>query len=98
MAVLAAYAKQRRDSIAAYRSGGREELAQREAQELAIVEAYLPAQLGDDELRSLVADAVRETGASGPQQLGAVMKAVMPKVRGRADGKRVSALVRDILS
>jgi len=92
--VVAAYAKQRRDSIESYAQGGREDLAEKERAELAIVEAYLPAQLDDAELGRLVDEAVAESGASSMKDIGAVMKAVMPKVGGRADGKRVNAAVR----
>jgi uncharacterized protein YqeY len=63
-----------------------------------VYEAYLPAQLGDEELATLVDEAVAEVGADGPQQMGQVMKAVMPKVQGRADGARVSAMVKQRLS
>lgn len=95
---VAAYAKQRRDSIASYREAGRDDLADREARELALVEGYLPKQLGDDELRALVRAAIEETGATEARQMGLVMKAVMPKLEGRADGKRVNAVVRELLA
>jgi uncharacterized protein YqeY len=78
----------------AFEKGGRAELVQKESAELAVLEAYLPAKLGDDELARLVDDAIAETGASSPKEMGQVMKALMPKVKGRADGAAVSAAVR----
>ena len=96
--VLATAAKQRRDSIASFRAGGREELAAKEEKELAIVEAYLPQQLSDEELLALVKEAVEQSGATSPKDMGKVMKAVMPKVQGRADGKRINAAVRTLLT
>jgi uncharacterized protein YqeY len=96
--ILAKQAKQRSEAAAAFRDGGRDDLADKEERELAVIQRYLPAALGDDELAAIVDQAVTETGASGPGDLGAVMSAVMPKVKGRADGKRVNALVRARLS
>lgn len=95
---LSTYAKQRRDSITAYREAGRDELASREEAELAIVRSYLPEQLSEEELKRLIGEAIAESGASSPAQMGAVMKAVMPRVQGRADGKLVNRLVRELLS
>jgi uncharacterized protein YqeY len=92
--VLAREAKKRREAAEAFDGAGRTELAARERAEGVVLDAYLPTQLGDDELRELVAAAVAEASASGPKQLGAVMKLVQPKVAGRADGKRVSDEVR----
>jgi uncharacterized protein YqeY len=96
--VIAKEAKKRREASAAYTGAGRAELAAKEDAELAIVEAYLPAQLGDDELERLVAEAVAETGATGMPQMGVVMKAVQPRVAGRADGGRVAAVVKRVLA
>ena len=96
--VLAREAKKRREAAEAFRSGGADERAERELAEEQVLAGYLPAQLSEDELNALVADAVRETGASGPQAMGAVMKAVGPKVAGRAEGGRVAAAVRAALS
>jgi uncharacterized protein YqeY len=96
--VLAKEAKKRREASAAYTGAGRAELAAKEEAELVVVETYLPAQLGDDELEALVADAVKETGATGMPQMGVVMKAVQPRVAGRADGGRVAAVVRKVLA
>ncbi|HVL89173.1 MAG TPA: GatB/YqeY domain-containing protein [Actinomycetota bacterium] len=91
-------AKRRKESIEAFRSGGRDDLVTKEEAELAVLQQYLPEQLGDDELAALVDDAIAETGATGPKEMGAVMKALMPKVRGRADGAAVSAMVKQRLS
>ena len=96
--VLSAYAKQRRDSIDAFRSAGREDLAGQEELELAIVLEYLPKQLTEDEVRAIVKEAIASTGAASPKQMGQVMKAVMPKVQGAADGKLISRIVNEMLS
>lgn len=89
--------KRRREAAAAYREGGREEQAAAEEAEAEVYAAYLPEQLGDDELAAIVDETIAEVGASGPQDMGQVMKAVMPKVQGRADGSRVSAVVKERL-
>ena len=96
--VIAKLIKQREESVAAFRQGNRPELAEKEGKEAEFLKAYLPAALSDAELRAIVQKAVQETGAAGPQGMGAVMKAVMPKVAGRADGAKVSALVKEALS
>jgi uncharacterized protein YqeY len=93
-AVLRREAKKRREAAAAYADGGRPQQAQRESDEQAVIETYLPAQLADAELAELVRTAIAETGADGPKAMGTVMKAVQPRVAGRADGGRVSAEVR----
>jgi uncharacterized protein YqeY len=95
--VLAREGKKRREAAEAYHAGGAQERAELELAEEAVIARYLPAQLGDDELVALVAAAVAETGASGPQAMGQVMKAVGPKVAGRAEGGRVAAAVRAAL-
>jgi uncharacterized protein YqeY len=92
--VIAREAKRRRESMEAFQQGGRDELVQKEGAELEVLESYLPEKLSDDELARLVDEAIAETGASSPKEMGQVMKAVMPKVRGRADGAAVSAAVR----
>jgi uncharacterized protein len=97
LAVLRRERKRRHESAAAFRDGGRPELAAAEESEAAIIEAYLPAELSDDELRAIVAEAVAETGATSPRDMGQVMKASMARVDGRADGKRVSALAQEAL-
>ena len=96
--VLAKEAKKRREAAEAFGNAGRAEQAQAELDEQAVLEEYLPAQLSDEELAGLVDAAVAETGASGPQAMGQVMKAVNPKVAGRAEGGRVAAAVRARLS
>lgn len=92
--VLTREAKKRRESAEAFDGAGRTELADRERAEGEVLARYLPAQLSDDELVELVAAAVAESGASGPQGMGSVMKLVQPRIAGRADGKRVSSEVR----
>jgi uncharacterized protein len=92
--VLQRERKRRLEAAEAYRSGAREDLAGGEEREAEIIASYLPAQLSDEELGDIVGDAVAESGASSPRDLGKVMAIVMPRVKGRADGKRVSAVVR----
>lgn len=92
--VLTREAKKRREAATAFGDAGREEQAQAERDEGAVLEEYLPAQLSDEELTALVADAVAETGAAGPRAMGQVMKSVNPKVAGRAEGGRVAAEVK----
>lgn len=87
-------AKRRKESIEAFKQGGRDDLVAKETAELGVLEAYLPQALSEAELASLVDEAIAETGAESPKQMGEVMKALMPKVRGRADGGAVSALVK----
>jgi hypothetical protein len=96
--VLQRERKRRQEAAAAYRDAGREDLAAAEEREAELIVGYLPQQLGDDELDALVGDAVAESGASSPKEMGKVMAIVMPKVKGRADGKRVSSLVREKLA
>ncbi len=92
--VLRKQAKMRRDSIEAFQKGDRPELAAKESAELALIEAYLPRQLGEDELRAIVDRVVGEVGASGPRDMGRVMPKVLAETKDRADGKRVAALVQ----
>ena len=92
--VVAREGKKRRESIEAYTSAGREELAERERAEAAVIDRYLPAQLDDAELAALVTAAIAESGAEGPKAMGQVMKVLTPKLAGRADGGRVAAEVR----
>lgn len=96
--VLAKEAKKRKEASAAYVGAGRPELAATEDAELAVLEAYLPAQLSDEELADIVTRAVAETGATGMPQLGQVMKVAQAEVAGRADGGRVAAAVRSALA
>lgn len=97
LAVLRRERKRRLESAAAFRDGGRPELAEGEEAEARLIEGYLPVELGEDELRAIVAEAVAETAAASPKDLGQVMKAAMARVQGRADGKRVSALAQEAL-
>ncbi len=97
-AVLQRERKRRLEAADAYREAGREDLAAQEDREARICEEYLPQQFTEDELRAVVGDAVAESGAASPKEMGKVMSIVMPRVQGRADGKRVSALVRESLS
>src|SRR5256714_8726259 len=98
VAVLQRERKRRLEAAEAYREAAREDLAGSEEYEASIIEAYMPAQLSDDELHAIVGDAVAESGASSPKEMGKVMSLVMPKVQGRADGKRVSVVVREKLT
>jgi uncharacterized protein YqeY len=92
--VLAREAKRRREAADAFDAAGRAEQASAERAEGDVLEAYLPAQLGDDELAAIVAAGIAESGAAGPRAMGQVMKVVTPKVAGRAEGARVAAEVR----
>ena len=96
--VLQRERKRRLEAAEAYRGGGRQDLAEAEEREAEIIASYLPEQLSDAELGALVGDAVAESGASSPREMGKVMALVMPKVKGRADGRRVSAAVKETLS
>ena len=96
--VLGRQVKQRRESIEMFRAGGREEQASNEEAEAAILAEFLPEQLAPTELEMLVRAAIAETGATGPQQMGIVMGSLAPKIKGRADGRAVSELVRSRLA
>lgn len=96
--VVATEIKRRRDSVEQYRAGGREDLARKEEAEIAILQGYLPAQLSEAELRAKVDEVVARLGAKGPRDMGAVMKALLPEVQGRAEGKAVSDLVKQRLA
>jgi hypothetical protein len=97
IAVLRRERKRRLDAASAFREGGRPELAEGEEAEARVIQEYLPAELSDEELRAVVAAAVTAAGATSPRDMGAVMKVAMSEVAGRADGKRVSAHVREAL-
>jgi uncharacterized protein YqeY len=94
LAVLRRERKRRLEAARAFRDGGRDDLAEGEEAEAELIATYLPAELGDAELGALVRQAIADSGASSPKQMGAAMKRAMALVEGRADGKRVSALVR----
>ncbi len=95
--VLSRQAQQRRDSIDAYKDAGREDLVEKERNELAVVMAYLPQQMSSDEITELVQRVVAEVGASGPADMGKVMGAIMPQVRGKAEGREVNSIVQQTL-
>ena len=96
--VIAKEAKKRKEASTAYVGAGRPELAQTEDAELAVLETYLPQQLGDDELERIVREAVASSGATGMAQMGQVMKAAQGQIAGRADGGRVAAIVKQVLA
>jgi len=96
--VLQRERKRRLEAAEAYRDGGRAGAAEAEEREAEIISSYMPEQLSDVELKQIVGDAVAESGASSPQEMGKVMSLVMPQVKGRADGKRVSAAVKEMLT
>ncbi len=97
LAVLRRERKRRLEAAEQFRQGGRPELAEREESEAKLIATYLPAELDDSELDAIVDAAIGETGATSPKDMGAVMKAVMAKTEGRADGRRASARVREAL-
>lgn len=97
MAVINKEVKQRKDSIEQFEKAGRTDLADKEKAELGILETYLPEQMSEEEVKKYVEDAVAETGATTPQDMGKVMAALLPKVKGKADGGMVSRLVREAL-
>jgi len=97
LAVLRRERKRRLESAKAFRDGGREDLADSEESEAELIDAYLPAELSDDELAAIVEQAVRDSGATSAKDMGSAMKTAMAAVDGRADGKRVSGLVRAAL-
>jgi uncharacterized protein YqeY len=96
--VLAQLAKQRRDSIEQYQQAGRSDLADQEAQELAIIEEYLPQQLSDEEVSQVIDEVISNTGAKSARDLGKVMGPVMQQLKGRADGQKIQAMVKAKLS
>lgn len=97
VAVLVSMVKQRKDSIEQFEAGGRQDLADKEKSEIAIIQLYLPQQLGEEEVAALVKEAVEASGAKSQKEMGKVMALLMPKVKGRADGKLVNNLVRSML-
>ncbi|VEP14556.1 conserved hypothetical protein [Hyella patelloides LEGE 07179] len=96
--LLAQQAKQRRDSIEQYQKAGREDLAEKEQQELAILETYLPKQVDDSELESILDEIIASVGATSAKDLGKVMGTAMKQLKGKADGKKIQALVKSKLS
>jgi uncharacterized protein YqeY len=98
IAVLGSEAKKLRDALQQFKDGGRADLVEQNEQELAVISAYLPAQLSDDELKAIVAAKKAETGAGSPQDFGKLMGVVMAATKGQAEGNRVSAMVKAALS
>jgi len=98
LSVLSTLVKQRKDSVEQYRKAGRDDLAQKEEDEIGVLRAYMPEELSPEELDALIAEAIEESGAKGPQDMGKVMKVLMPKVKGTADGKLVNEKVKEALS
>lgn len=97
VAALRRLGKQLADSIEQFEGAGRQDLADHERAQLVVLSRYLPAELSDEDLNALVAEAIAETGASGPKEMGRVMPAAMKRVAGRADGRRVNAAVKAAL-
>ncbi|SHK27047.1 hypothetical protein SAMN05216582_101137 [Selenomonas ruminantium] len=97
IAVISKEVKMRRDSIEEFQKGGREDLVAKTQAEIDVLMPYLPAQLSEDEVRELVKAAVEQTGAASPKDMGKVMGVLMPKVKGRADGKMVNNIVKSFL-
>ncbi|MDX1546483.1 MAG: GatB/YqeY domain-containing protein [Rhodothermales bacterium] len=98
LAVVQKQAKQRRDAIEQYEAAGRDDLAAKEREELAVIEEYLPQQLGDDAIRAVLHEVIAATGAASPRDVGKVMGAAIKRLRGRADGRRINELARELLS
>jgi len=96
--VITSEIKKRRDSVTEYEKGGRTDLADKERAEIAVLQAYLPAQLSPAELEQAVAQAIAEAGAQGPKDMGKVMKVLTPRIQGRADGKVAADLVKQKLA
>lgn len=97
LAVLMKEVKMRQDSLEEFKKADRQELVAQAEEEIAILKKYLPAALSDEELKAIVAEVIAQTGAAGPKDMGKVMPEVMAKTKGRADGKRISAMVRELL-
>jgi uncharacterized protein YqeY len=98
LGVLRRERKRRLEAADAYAGAGRDDLARGERSEAELIDGYLPSELSDDELQAIVGDALAQTGASSPKEMGRVMSLVMERVEGRADGRRVSGLVREKLT
>lgn len=98
LAVIQNQAKQRRDSIEQFKNAGRQELANKEQEELELLNAYLPAQMNEEEITKLVKEAISQTGTTSLQDIGKVMGALMPKIKGKADGNLVNNIVKKELS
>jgi uncharacterized protein YqeY len=97
ISVLSTLTKQRRESIDLFSKGGREDLAEKERQELAVLQLYLPGQLSPEDLDRIIMEAINESSAEGVKDIGKVMRLIMPRVQGAADGKVVNQRVRELL-
>lgn len=97
LAVLMKEVKMRQDSLEEFQKAGREELVAQAKEEIEILKKYLPEALSDDELKAIVAEVIAETGAASPKDMGKVMPKVIARTKGRADGKRINAIVRELL-
>ena len=97
LAVLRTFAKRAKDSIEQFSQGGRDELAEKEKAQLAVIEEYLPKQLGEDDLRGMIKDVIQEQGAAGIKDMGKVMKGLMVKAKGQIDGKAANNIVKEML-
>ena len=97
LAVIMKAVKMREDALAEFIKGKRQDLIDQTNQELEILKAYLPAAMSDEELTNIIKEAIASVGATSPKEMGKVMKAVMPQVQGRADGKRINAIVKSLL-
>jgi len=97
LTILSRELKQRKDSLQEFSSAGRDDLVEKINNEIAILEKYMPEQLSDDELQSIVQKTIQDTGATSIKDMGKVMGALMPKVKGKADGSRVNHLVKELL-
>jgi uncharacterized protein YqeY len=95
--ILRSFVKRAKDSIEQFEKADRTELVEKEKEELTIIQNYLPKQLEEDEIHNIIADEISESGAAGPENMGKVMKAVMAKLKGQADGKLVNNIVRKML-
>jgi len=98
LSVIQSQAKQRRDSIEQFQNAGRQELADKEQKELELINVYLPVQMGEEEITKLVKESILQTGAASLQDIGKVMGALMPKIKGKADGNLVNNIVKKELS
>ena len=97
VAIVQKLVKQRKDASTIFKEQGREDLAKDEDYQIGVLSIYLPAQMGEDEVRKVVQDTIAQVGAAGPQDMGKVMGPVMRKLKGKADGKLISALVKECL-
>jgi len=98
LAVLSRELKQRKDSLQEYQNAGRDDLAEKSEREIELIQSYMPDQLSDEELDEIVQETIKEVGATSKQDMGQVMSAIMPKVKGKADGSQVNQLVQKHLS